>query len=493
VTAEPGLRSLVLRGIGWKAVSQVAGQLIGIGSTITLVRLLEPREFGLAAMALVFASLAILISDLGLGSALVQRPTLTEEQRSTAFWTNAGLGLVLTIAGVALAHPLAELYETPRAAPLIAALSVTFLLAALGTTQGALLIRDLRFRSLELRTLVAATSGAVVAIVGAAVGWGAWALIAQALVSTGVSTALLWVSSDWRPRFVFSGRSLRELAGFGGNVFGANLLFYVNRNADNVLIGRFAGASALGVYSVAYNAMLIPLLRLAAPVQQVFFPAFSRIEDPRRVGELWIRVSRLIGALTVPAFAGLAVVAPDFVPIVLGDDWERAVRVLQILAWVGIVQSVSWQTRSVLTALDRTASLFRYAAVSSACTVAAFAVGVHWGIVGVATAYAIVTTLLAPYYLSLACRATGATLAGFVQALAGVVAAATGMAIGLLALRHAVLGNLSAAPRLALLVVVGAAVYAALAWWLAPEVRAELRSLRGRRGADGAQPGAATI
>jgi O-antigen/teichoic acid export membrane protein len=475
------LRSLVIRGLGWKVASQVSLQVIAFATTLILVRLLTPTDFGLAAMALVFVSLAFLIVDLGLSSALVQRPTLTEDDRSTAFWTNAALGLVLTGLGILLAGPLSILYRQEQVKPLFAVLSFTFLFTALGSTQGALLIRDLRFRSLELRTVISTAAGAATAIVLAILGFGAWAIIAQSLANSGVSTLLLWRSSPWRPRFVYSAKSLRGLIGFSGFVFGSSLLFYVSANADNFLIGRYLGAAALGVYAIAYNVMLIPMTRLAAPIQQVFFPAFSRIREPVRIGAIWLRISRLIGAITVPAFLGMIVVAPDFVPVVLGEKWVDAIPVLQILACAGVVYSVRWQTSNVLLALDRASALFRFAAISSLLTVAAFAVGVHWGIVAVAAAFAIVTSMLSPYYISLAGRLVGVSVLQFVRSLSGVALAAFVMAATIFGLRLVLLEHLSTGLRLAALVVVGAAVYVPLCAWLVPELANELRGLRGLR------------
>jgi O-antigen/teichoic acid export membrane protein len=141
----------------------------------------------------------------------VQRRELTERDRSTAFWSNTGLGLFLTIAGIGLSWPLADLYREPEVQPLFAVLSLTFLLTALGTTQGAILIRNLSFRSRELRTIVATSTAVAIGIVLAGLGYGPWAIIAQSLAVSGISTFLLWRSSPWRPHFVFSIASLTHL------------------------------------------------------------------------------------------------------------------------------------------------------------------------------------------------------------------------------------------------------------------------------------------
>jgi O-antigen/teichoic acid export membrane protein len=476
-----GLRGLILRGIGWKAASQIGGLALAMVSTFALAHLLTPHEYGLGVAALVFGSLAALLSDLGLGSSLVQRPELTEEHKSTAFWTSAGVGAGLMLAGVAFAEPVAAAYRQPGVAPLLAVFSLNFLLSALGSTQGSLLVRELRFRSLEVRTLVSAVVAVATGITLAALGAGAWALVVQGLAGTATSTILLWASSSWRPRFIYSRESFRDLRGVSGAVLGTNLLFYVNRNADNVIISRFRGAAALGVYAIAYNAMLVPLTRLVSPVQQVLFPAMSRIREPAAMGALWVRATRATSALTIPAFVGLAVVAPDFVPVVLSEQWNAAVPVLQVLAWVGILQAVVWQTRSVLTALGHVRALLWFALVSAVCTVAAFAIGVTQGVVGVAVAFALVSSVLEPVYLGLGLRATGVTFRRFLGALAGVAAAAVLMGAAVFGVRQLLLGHVSTAPRLVLCILVGGLVYVPLAGLLAPALRTELLDLRRRR------------
>jgi O-antigen/teichoic acid export membrane protein len=465
-------------------VSQVVLQGVSLAATLTLARLLTPRDFGLAGLALVFASLAFLFADLGLGASIVQRPELTEEDRSTAFWTNAGLGCALTLAGIGLSWPLADLYHQSRVQPLFAVLSFSFLFTAFGTTQGALLIRGLRFRSLELRTIASTSVSVAAAITVAALGYGPWAIIAQSLTNSGISTVLLWRSSPWRPRFLYSFQSLRHLLGYGGLIFGSGLVRYLERNVDNFLVGRLRGPAALGAYGIAYNIMLVPLHKIALPVQQVFFPALSRIEDPKEAGVVWLRMSRILAAVAVPGLLGMVVVAPDFVVVVLGEKWRAAIRVLQILAWVGIIQLAAAQATTMLQAIGRAGIVFRYSVASAILSVVGFAVGLRWGIVGVAAGYAIANTLLIPYYVASGGRAVGVSLSEFGGALAGVVQAAAVMAVAVLGLRIALLHQLSAGPRLVVLIAAGAAVYVPLCRWRAPEIAQEVRRARASRSGD---------
>ena len=476
------LRARVRRGLGWKAASQVFRQLSRVVVVVILARLLEPADFGLAAMVLAFSALILVFSDLGLGAALVQRASLSEADRSTIFWTNVAAGTALTAIGVAASWPIAAFYGEPEVQPLMAALSVSFLVTALGATQSALLSRTMEFRPLELRQMTATLAGGVVGIVVALQGYGAWAIITQQIAISAVSTVLLWTFSPWRPHMTFSVASLRGVAGFGANVFGARLLFYVSRNADNLLIGRVLGPAALGAYALAYSIMLVPLERIAAPVYEVLFPAFSRLgDDTRRIARSWLRANRMIAAISLPAMAGMIVVAPDFVQVVLGERWSDATPVIRILAWVGLVQSLVRLNSSVLQARDRTDLLLRWSLLITAVNVGAFVLGLQWGVVGVAACYAVANTALQPLNVWLTGRSVGVRVSDFARSLAGVAQATVAMTLCALAVRLALLElDVDEAVRLALVIVVGAVVFLAACAWRVPELRADLDLLRSR-------------
>ena len=191
------------------------------------------------------------------------------------------------------------------------ALSVVFPLSALSSVQVHLLVRKMDFRALELRSIAGVVVGAAAAIFVAANGGGAWALVVQQLAFFGVSLLLLWRFSSWRPKFMFSRQSLREMRAFGGNVSGTLLMTQMTQNSDNVLIGRFLGPTQLGLYALGYNVILVPFSRIASPLNLVLYPAFSRVQHDRdRLAALWLRVLRLVGAIAVPAMLVLIVVAP---------------------------------------------------------------------------------------------------------------------------------------------------------------------------------------
>jgi O-antigen/teichoic acid export membrane protein len=484
-------RSRAVRGLAWKAFSNVSVQASRMVTAVLLARMLRPFDYGLAGMVLVIATLVYVFADLGMGAALVQRRDISDVDKSTVFWFTLAVGAALTGIGVAVSPLVADFYREPKVAPLFAAFSFCFVLSSLSATQSALLTREMDFRALELRQIISYLAGAVVGIGLAAAGYGAWAIIGQQLAIAFVASLVLVVMTPWRPSFAFSRESLRRLGSFGGRVFGARMLFYANRNTDNVLVGRFIGASALGAYSVAYNVMLMPFNQIAAPIQEVLLPAFARFQDePRRIADIWLRANRLVAAVSVPALLGMMIVAPEFVHVVLGEKWKAAVPVIRVLSWVGLLQSVQRSNGNILQARERPGLMFRYSIVALVASLVAFVGGLPWGIVGVATAYAISSTIVEPYYMWLTVRTLGVSMREVGASLRGVAEASALMGVVVLAAAAGVRGtSLSPSLRLVILVAVGAAAYAAACRWRAPVVVEQVRHVVAqRRAARAASP-----
>ncbi|MDX6480012.1 MAG: hypothetical protein QOG85_522 [Gaiellaceae bacterium] len=453
-------------------LSQVLGQLSRTAVGIMLAHILTPRDFGLAAMALVFTGLTTIFTDLSLGAALVQRAHITEADRSTVFWTSAGAGLVVTVIWVAFAPLVASFFSDPAVEPLFAATAASALLWGVAGTQIALLTRELNFRSLELREIGATILGGIGAVALALAGAGAWAIVGQNLIVAAVSAILVWRLSSWRPRRMYSLKSLRTLGSFGGATLLARLLSYANLNADNVLVGRYLGSIPLGVYSIAYNVMFLPATRIAEPIQQVLFPAFARLQhDHVALRRAWVRGMELVAAVNVPAFLGMAVVAPDFVPVVLGERWVAAVPVLQFLCLAGAAQSFKTLNWSVLQAVGDSVRLVRFMAFSTLVTVGAFVAGLRWGVVGVAGLYAAGSAVVAVTYSWTTCRRVGLPLREYGRGVLRVFSIALPMVLIANAVRHLLLGfGAPAALRLLAVIVAGGAVYLLLVRWWAPDI-----------------------
>ena len=477
------LHGAVASGLAWKGLFVIVVQVTRTVSGVILVRLLQPSAFGLAGMAMLFSGLVLIFSDIGLGAALVQRKSITEADRSTAFWTTVTFGALCTLTAIALSGPIASFFHQPQVKNLLMVLSITFVLGSLGMTQASLIHRAMNFRLISIRLMVATVGGCATAIVVALAGGGAWSLIAQEIAVTILSTAFLWFTCDWRPKFVYSWRSLKDLGGFGSNVVGSNFLGFLQGNGDNILIGRYLGSSSLGVYSVAYNVILVPLTRLFGPVQETLFPVLSRIQDDSaRVARVWLRAVQGVAAVIMPTILGLIVVAPDFVNVILGAQWHQAIPVIRILAVVTLVLGFSAVANRTLLALNRSRVVFLFAVANTALILPAFALGLHWGIVGVAALYTAVTIPLQAALVLTVIRVLNIGVLRFLHNVAGVTQAALLM-MGVCWFSREGLIHLgvSAPARLAIVILIGVLTYLPATAWLSPGVIHEIRNLRSAR------------
>ena len=381
--------SAIARGIGWALMSQMGRQLAVFVSTVFLARLLQPADFGLLGMATVFTGLAMLLNDAGVSGALVQREHIDEKHLSSMFWLNQIVGLVLCLATLALAPLIAGFFDTPALARVLEALSLLFVAGALGIVQQCLLVRAMDFRRLAVIETSAVLLAGVAAVVGALAGLGVWSLVLQLLLVPTLTSAGLWLASDWRPRRVFDRAALSELVPFGLNVAGFNGVNYLARNLDYLFVGKFLGASPLGFYTLAYRLMVYPLQAVSTSVSRVLFPAFSRASGrPEELRAGYLKMTKGVSMVTFPMIFGIFAVAPEFVEVVYGAKWAPTADILRILCVAGLAQSVGSTAGAMYQAINRPDIQLRMALLNTSLTAAVLAIGVQWGLLGVAAAYA---------------------------------------------------------------------------------------------------------
>jgi O-antigen/teichoic acid export membrane protein len=487
VAVEPpvDLGAAVRTGIKWKVATQVLGEGTRVLVTFILARLLTPSDYGVAGIAIVCTTFTHIFVDPGLGTALVQRRSIDETDRSTVFWTTAAVGLLFTGGGIAASGLVADAFGVSEVRKLFMVLSLTFVLNALSVPQMALLNRALAYRSLEVREMIATLTGAIVAVACAFAGFGPWAIVMNFFVFSLVSTALVWRLSSWRPRFLFGRDSFRDLGSFGMKLFWSRILMWGNFNADNVLVGKFLGSSALGAYSLAYNVMFMPMTRIGIPATQVLSPAYARLqEEPDRLEEAWLTAKRILSAILVPCFTLMLVVAPDLVHVAFGEKWDPAIAPLQLLCVAGAAHALVAMDQSVLQAIGKGGTLVRLNILLALVTLASFACGLPFGVSGVAGAYAIARWLLAPIDLLITARNANiepwkAIAAGFT--IIPLSAVAGGAAFGLRFALHD--QGVGSTVRLVAAAAVFAGAYAILLRSFQPRVAGEIgRGLRRRPG-----------
>jgi PST family polysaccharide transporter len=384
-----------VRGGAVTLIGQTGKFALQIGSTAILARLLTPDDFGLIAMVIAITGLAAIFKDAGLSMATVQRKDVTHEQVSALFWLNLGLSSVVMLVVAGASPAIAWFYDEPKLIAITLAIATTFLVGGLTVQHQALIRRQMRFKQLAMMELQAFAFGIAVAIAMAVLGAGYWSLVGQAVGQAVAHCVLAWVYCSWRPGRLSRAEGVGSMLAFSGNLTAFNVVNYFTRNADNMMIGAVWGAGSLGIYSKAYGLLLLPLRQIAAPISAATLPALSRLQDdPAGFREFYCYMVRLLSFVTMPMVIMLAVLADEVVLVVLGPQWEQAATIFRVLAFIGLIQSVSTTTGWVLTALGRTKRMLQWSFIGTPSILIAFAIGLHWGALGVAVGALILSVLI---------------------------------------------------------------------------------------------------
>lgn len=483
------LRQRTVAGLGWTGAARLLGQLLQLGATVILARLLSPKEYGLLGMVLVFTAFANNIADMGLGASIIQRSTLSDRHLNSVFWLNVVTGMALT-ALFALAAPLiARFYDEPQLRLLSAVIGLNFFLGSLNVVQVSLLDRALNFRAKFWIEIVSSLVSGIVALTLAFSGAGVWSLVGQTLTQTAVRVVMMWGQSSWRPALSFDVSAIRELMRFGGHLMGFGALMYWAMNVNKLVIGRWMGSAALGIYSLADKLMRLPFFNISDVTTTVMFPALSSIQhEPDAVRRAYLRGSRMIALLTFPMMIALGVLAEPAVLVVYGSKWRESIVVLQLLCCAGIVLATYNTSGWLFLSQGRTDILFRLGIYSTVVRALGVLIGARWGLIGVASAYVVGSYVFIWYPTwSRAGRLVSLGFGTLLRNLAGPFACAASMGVLLWCSDRWVFGGWIIGMRLAIQMALGALVYAGLirlfrvqAWMEVADILLEMGGKRSR-------------
>jgi len=416
---KTNLKGRTVRGGAVTVGAQACLFLISSVSTMVMARILTPADFGLVAMVTTLVAVAQGFADLGLSEATIQRREISMDQISTLFWINVGAGAALTVLTAALAPLFVWFYREPRLRDITLASSLTFLICSLRVQHDALLKRQMRFFSLAVRDVTSFVVGVPAGIVMALRGAGYWAIVAIPLITNLTQVLLSWLMVRWIPGPPRRGAGVRSMVAFGGNVAVSYLTYNMMRSADNVLVGWYWGPAPLGLYSKAYSLLMLPVRQLSAPLGNVLVPAFSRLQDdPDRFARYYLRAANLITWFGTPIFGFLFVAAEPVIVILLGSRWKAAVPVFELLAISAFAQLLLGLTVWLLVSGGRSKRLVKLYLMISPVIVGSYAVGLPFGIKGVALSSSLVLVSIFPWMMKFTFRETALNLLGLGRAIA---------------------------------------------------------------------------
>lgn len=468
------LAAQVRRAVLWRSGSQIGAQLVQWAATFLVIRILNPRDYGLYAMTGVVLVFLNMLNGYGLASGLIQRDDVTPRQVRQLFGMLIVLNGTLALAQLLIAPLAAAYYRQPEITALLRVQALIYLLTPFAALPYALLSRAMEFRRQATANIAASCAGAATALGGALAGLGVWTLVwapiaiyaVRALMLTWGARSLMWPSFDFR--------GAGGLARYGGIMAAGQFFWFLQSQVDVFIAGRRFDAHQLGIYTTALFLAQIFVAKFVPPLNEVAFSAYARMQhDEGAAARAFVRAVRVIMLIAMPFYLGLAATAEPLVLTMLDAKWVEVVPVVRLLALAMPFMTLQVLYSPACDARGRPGIGAHNGAIGAALLALAFLVGVRWGPVGLAWSWIAAYPL---YLLASTWRALpviGVAAGDLARAIAPSAVAAIGMAVVVIVVDR-MLPAWPPALHLAVLVATGAATYGV---WLALFARATVREL----------------
>jgi O-antigen/teichoic acid export membrane protein len=377
-------KATVMRGLLWLTAGTFIGQFISWLSTIFVIRLLHPQDYGIMAMAGSFIFLLTTVSELGIGGAVIQAEKITEREIGQIF----GFALATSLAGFLLCYTtapaVAHFYREPKLVPAFRVLGLNIIFMALYLIPQAMFAREMDFKTKAKIDIAAQIIASLTTLLLAWYGSGAWALI-MGMITYHITKAISFNTS--RPVWikpVFSYKGSRQFIVYGITLTGSRVLYSLYTLSDTIIIGKFLDKFSLGIYSVAVNLASLPAEKVMPIINQITFTSHSRIQNDRdRVKKNLLMTTRTVAFAGFPIFFGMASVADEAIPLILGAKWTSVILPFQLLCLVLPFKSLNPTVSSTLNAIGEPRVNLINTAVTSLLMISGFLVGVQKGVTGV--------------------------------------------------------------------------------------------------------------
>lgn len=392
--AEESLKKKTVKGVAWTSLDQVANMGFSFVIGVILARLLSPSDYGLLAMIAVFNSVAFAFLESGFGSALIRKPDLTENDNSTAFYSNIVAGVVLFGIIWLIAPWVSKFYDKPILTDLLRVEALLLIIYSFKIVQNTQLSRALNFKAKAIINLSSLVLSGIIAIAAAYHGYGVWSLVLQHIAGGIISVIMLWIFSPWRPHGKWDKRSFSYLWGYGSKLLASGLLDKIYGNIYPIIIGKLFSAADLGQYTRATHYAYLPSTSLTRVLQQVTFPVLSQIqEDTERLGNSYRRMLRFSVFMVFPIMIGMAALAHPLVVALVTDKWAPCVPYLKVICLASMWYPVHAINLNLLQVKGRSDLFLRLEIIKKAIVTIAIFVCVPFGIMGICVG-AVCTSLI---------------------------------------------------------------------------------------------------
>ena len=404
------------KGVFWSAVNALYVNAASFAVFVAMSRLLVPEDFGLSAVAGAAVAFFAMALPTGFGEALVQRKTLDDEHKDSAFWLSLGVGGLCTGAAILCGHVVAGVYGKPALEAVMPALSSRILFDALAIVPSSLIARSMNFRVLVMRTAITTLAAGVLAIALALAGGGVWSLIISQIANAILSAVVMFWASGYRPRSFGSRAALRDLSHYGLFATGTRGVQFLGNQADQLLVGLFLGTEALGLYAFAKRVFTIAIDLTSGVLTAVAHPAFSNAQDePALLCRGFMRATSFVSLVAFPLFTGLAATAPALVPALFGAKWQGAALPLSLLCALGIIACIGTIQAALITSFGKASWWFGYQLFAGVTNLAVYLVAAPYGLRTMITVFVIKTYLFWPVPVAMGMRLLEMDLADYMR------------------------------------------------------------------------------
>jgi PST family polysaccharide transporter len=354
--------------------------MLSFGTAVVMARLLGPEAYGLQAVVVTVTGLFMVLNDVGLSLATIQKSELTAEETNSVFWLQLGISVGVSLAVAAAAPVVGWAFEDPRLVFMTLALAPTFTVIGLYVQHQALLRRAMRYSYIAVTEVLAVGVASVSAVTAAALGAGYWALVIQSAMQFVVLLPACWLGSGWRVGRPHIGPSVRAHINYSKHFLGYKIVEYASKSLDRALLGHFFGIVPLGLYTRANSILTIPMSQIATPLTNVMLPALSRLQsEPERYRGLFLRAVNGVSWACLPA-SGLLIAAPaDWVRVLLGEQWLDAADIFLYSSLGAALMPLSATCAWIFLTTGRTDRMLQFGVVDAVCLTAIVAVAATIG------------------------------------------------------------------------------------------------------------------
>ena len=381
--AEKDIKKRTIFGMVWSAIDRFGSMAMSFASNLVLARLLMPDDFGVIGMLHIFIAISGAFMIGGFGDAIIQKKDATHTDYSTVFIWNMVLSVFFYVVLFFSAPAIARFYNMPSLCEVLRVYGLVLILVALSVVQNAILRKELRFKALSIRNLSASFVALVVGVVMAYLGFGAWSLVASALVNQMMNVILVWGISSWRPSLVFNKNSFKDLFAFGGMMMLTSLVDKTYANLQGLLIGKWYSASELGYYTQASKLENIPTGSLSHIVSSVSFPVFSKLQNDKDKLLYGLRKNiKAITYLNFPLCVVLLIIAKPLIELLYGAKWDPSAPYFQLLCISGMLYAMNSLNGSIVKALGKGKLFFTIHIIQRVIGLALMFLGIRYSVKG---------------------------------------------------------------------------------------------------------------